>query len=494
MKRYAIIVATDEYTTVKPNTPYCHNDAELLSKTLFDCCDFAQQDINLQLLSPTNHKTPSELIEQLKTIAQQSQPGDTILFYYAGHGTLHNSEPYIILPNTEVSNIEQTALPLRDISNALRLPDRVNIRIFDACHSGYDVRDETNSPPDAEGFVRAITIDQAQGWFTFAACREDEYSHCDPTSRHGIFTYALCEAIQTHEEDKDILPERIKIDVCGRVALWCKQTGHIQTPTLNAAISGNLVMARRKIKQLSAIRQDEPPTDSDAIADVPGRDLIARLALARSLTRIGSEAHIAQLTKYIEQVREVLQARIEMVNSHGCQVSLSKVKSVNNMPNSFKPPIARYIEKESLQALHDIRIIEQREERDNNIFMSILDRKPPRISYDYVISQTHPWPDSYIELKIETDGYLPSGLLYYYLIPLQTKVCLDHGVALTNDPLDINFTLEPRSGYIGFLDFNVESVSAQIDRHVEDGIRALNERYTKRVVERLDYLEREKSR
>ncbi|HBY75635.1 MAG TPA: hypothetical protein DEG47_01155, partial [Cyanobacteria bacterium UBA11148] len=252
MKRYAIILATEEYRYVKPKTLFCHKDAQLLKKTLHEFCDFAEQDITLELLSSDILTTPVSLLDKIRLVAQRTQPGDTILFYYAGHGTLYKGEPYIILPDTNVSNIEQTALALRDVSDILRMPERVNVRIFDACHSGFDVRNQSVSPPDAQGFVRAITTaDRTQGWLTFAACREDEFSHGDPNLSHGVFTYFLCEAIRSFPEDSNILPELLKIKVCEELADWCQKKTHVQTPTMNAAISGNLVIACRKRSILS---------------------------------------------------------------------------------------------------------------------------------------------------------------------------------------------------------------------------------------------------
>src|SRR5690349_16928070 len=107
MKRFAVIVATEEYTHFQP-TPFCHMDAKLLKTTLLSYCDYAQQDVSLHLLSPDNPATPTELLKALRDVAQRTQKGDTVVFFYAGHGHVHNGEPYLNLPTTERQSIEQT--------------------------------------------------------------------------------------------------------------------------------------------------------------------------------------------------------------------------------------------------------------------------------------------------------------------------------------------------------------------------------------------------
>jgi hypothetical protein len=419
MKRYAIIVATEEYTYVKPNTLFCHNDAQLLKKTLHEFCDFAEQDITLELLSLDIPTTPVSLLDKIRLVAERTQPGDTILFYYAGHGTLYKEEPYIILPDTDESNIEKTALALRDVSDILRMPERVNVRIFDACKSGFDVRNQSVSPPDAQGFVRAITTtDRTQGWLTFAACREDEFSHGDPNLSHGVFTYFLCEAIRSFPEDSNILPELLKIKVCEQLADWCQKTTHVQTPTMNAAISGNLVIACRKRNTLSQSQIQKNLADDGSLKEPRTPSVVERLALVRSMIKVGTEEHLTRLAKFMEHIRDALQARIHKVESFDCEVELTPIQSVDRLPKNLKESIALFIKREQLQPVHDIRIIEKRSGGYTSIASALDVFNRPTVSYEYIVEQRFQYPDSYVELRIQSDGYLPSALLYYYLIPL----------------------------------------------------------------------------
>ncbi len=140
MTRYAILISTEEYADFS-KTPFCLADASALEKALVDGCDYAKQHVLTKHLSLKETMSPQAILDEIKASVKGATEGDTILFFYAGHGHLHGSDTFLLLPDTARGRWEETALPLRDISNCLRANGRTNIRIFDACHSGLDVRD-----------------------------------------------------------------------------------------------------------------------------------------------------------------------------------------------------------------------------------------------------------------------------------------------------------------------------------------------------------------
>jgi uncharacterized caspase-like protein len=189
MTRFAIILATEDYKHFT-RTAFCHADAQLLERTLIESCDYARQHVLTRLLSPNETVLPADTLDEIEKLVRGAASGDTILFYYAGHGHLHGSETFLLLPHTEPDAWQQTAIPLGDISDRMRAADRVNVRIFDACHSGIDVRDGAEHL-NPRGFSRAVLEETQQGWITLAACSEDESSYPDVTASNGIFTRAL---------------------------------------------------------------------------------------------------------------------------------------------------------------------------------------------------------------------------------------------------------------------------------------------------------------
>lgn len=186
MTRYAIILSVENYAHFQP-TSFCHADASLLYATLTEHCDYAQQHVLQLKLEADSQESPATILNQIKQVIEGSRPGDTILFYFAGHGDYDKEEDktYLILPKTSPHMYGKTALALDDISNHLRPKDRYCFRFFDACHSGKDVRD-SSALLNSAGFIRKVTNDY-RGWVTLASCAEDQSSYPDPTLKHGIF-------------------------------------------------------------------------------------------------------------------------------------------------------------------------------------------------------------------------------------------------------------------------------------------------------------------
>lgn len=249
MTRYAIIMSVENYKHFTP-TKFTHADSDLIYNTLTKTCDYAEQHAIIFKLSPNDSKSPSEILSEIKSAVLNSTSGDSILFYFAGHGHYQEGKAYLILPDTAPGAYETTALMLDDLSNELRVRERSCFRLFDACHSGIDVRDGEDKP-NSQDFIRSVNHD-ASGWVTLAACKEDQFSISDPKIGHGLFTHYLCEEIASFKPDEPIYPEILKVQITDKVLEHSKTLGNIQTLTLNASISGNISIATRRANIVSS--------------------------------------------------------------------------------------------------------------------------------------------------------------------------------------------------------------------------------------------------
>lgn len=243
MTRYAIIMSVENYKRFSP-TKFTHADSDLIYHTLTKMCDYAEQHVIILKLSPIDSKSPPEILSEIKAAVSNSTSGDSILFYFAGHGHYQEGKTYLILPDTVPGAYETTALMIDDLSNELRVRERSCFRLFDACHSGLDVRDGEDKP-NSQDFIRSINHD-ASGWVTLAACKEDQFSISDPEIGHGLFTNYLCDEISAISPDEPIYPEILKVKITDKVLEHSKTLGYSQTPTLNASISGNISIATRR--------------------------------------------------------------------------------------------------------------------------------------------------------------------------------------------------------------------------------------------------------
>lgn len=236
MKRYAILISCEEYKDFS-NISFCHGDAILIEETLVKYCDYEQENVmNLMLYPNGDNNNPEEVLEKVRNSIDNSEEGDTILFYFAGHGFLEGDNAYLLLPDTSKDNISGTALSIQELNKCLSKNDRANFRIFDACHSGADTRGaKINSFND---------MVSGDGWITLASCAKDEESYPDSKLQQGIFTYCLVQSIKEFNKGEFVFAEDLKLKVCSKVSKWCSENYKKQTPTMNAAVSGNMSIAQ----------------------------------------------------------------------------------------------------------------------------------------------------------------------------------------------------------------------------------------------------------
>lgn len=412
MKRYAIILNVEAYKHFSP-TPFTHEDSKLLSSTLNDLCDYSIQHTLLLNLTPDADKRPDEILSEIRLMVGGSDPGDTVLFYFAGHGHYSEGRSYLILPGTTPGAYERTALPLDDISKELRPPERVCFRVFDSCHSGQDVRSNENVP-DSQSFLRAITHD-ASGWVTLAACREDQYSLSDPKIGHGIFTYYFCEFIRSLKAGEVVLPELLKVGIVEKVLNHARQLGYTQTPTLNASISGNISLA---------LRRAETPKQSLA-PERKDNDLLKRIIVMRNIEDMFAKAKLANM---LESLVTLVKEEFESGNRFGGKLSFGSQIFADDIPDGMVSAVVDFSRGQGFQPRHQLTRHESfSEELPFGISPALYSLFPARkiTNVNYKIAQSKDLPKSAVILEIQGDTRcVPTLKVLIYVIPLQLTVCL----------------------------------------------------------------------
>lgn len=478
MKRYAIILSAENYVEFSP-TPYCHADATLIRKTLMEKCDYAAQHVLSLQLEPNGIESPLTILEKIQETINNSRPGDTILFYFAGHGhKAKDDRTYLLLPDTTLDSLERTGLPLDDISDLLRQAERPCFRIFDACHSGADVRD-VDSVPNSKGFIREVTHDPV-GWVTLAACREDQYSVSDSKLGQGIFTHYLCEFIDRIEKNEDILPELLKIGIVDGVVNHARRLGFMQTPTLNASISGNISLATRRTGG-----SEKKSGESDDEERVP---LSVRISGLRGVPDIIQKDFLEQALKSLVSAMEKnLESELTNAISTGSEISASDI------PSSMKRDIVILAQRQGWNSRHELERWEEETEIAQPPWQSAVMATfyPPtkRKEVYYRIAQPTDMPKSACIINLEGDGRcIPEVSVLVYIIPLQLRVGLIVSAFRKDWP--------PNEYSLKLLSHSSETLRPE-DKPEHAGRLAASasdnicERLTEYVTKRVDELERE---
>lgn len=255
--RYFLGLSCEEYEHYD-NISFCHNDLFLLQETLRCFCDYSNENIISEMVCLDTEENGNRYwYNMLEKICKKSTQNDTILFYFAGHGTILGDDAFLLLPNSLLGDEINTALSLSEINTILKNAKANSFKIIDACHSGMDVRGDIKA-----GFISKI---MDKSWATLASCSEKEYSYPDTQKEQGIFTYFISEAIKKWEKETQITIEELKIAVANMMDKWCQDTGLMQHPTLNASIVGIQSIAIRNGKMaeyeiLRRVQNDETQT------------------------------------------------------------------------------------------------------------------------------------------------------------------------------------------------------------------------------------------
>ncbi len=147
MAKRALVVGINDYAPIGiggPDLNGCVNDARDMANTLV-ICGFPA--LSVRILTNQN-ATKANIISSLTNLVTTSKKGDSIVFYYSGHGTRVAN----IGADFEVDGLDDAICPhdfasagvIRDDEFAAilkQLPTGVNMdAIFDCCHSGTGTR------------------------------------------------------------------------------------------------------------------------------------------------------------------------------------------------------------------------------------------------------------------------------------------------------------------------------------------------------------------
>lgn len=160
---------------------------------------FARTDLRPLLGASASRQ---EILEALDRLARRSDlhPDDRLVLMFAGHGTWvddpqRKGEKLFVFccPEFDLDHWQTTGISSRELYEKLAQIRCRKIVLLDACHSG----EATTNP------VRELTPG-GQGPIIMAACDQKEEAFENAKLGHGLFTYALLEALGERFEQADV--------------------------------------------------------------------------------------------------------------------------------------------------------------------------------------------------------------------------------------------------------------------------------------------------
>ncbi len=206
----AMVVGISEYQDPDiPDLHFAHRDAKAFAQYLQTRPVDKVKPENLKLLT-NNQATGGNVHSALRNLVKDSQTGDKVVIYFAGHGdveTLYPDEPgHLLVFDTPANNYSSNSLRLDDIRrtvNALVSRDIQVLIVTDACHAGKLAGSAVNGSQAATSSM----AEQFNSEIKILSCQSNEYSQEGEQwgDGRGVFSWYLIQGLTgMADTDKDL--------------------------------------------------------------------------------------------------------------------------------------------------------------------------------------------------------------------------------------------------------------------------------------------------
>jgi len=239
---FVLSIGINEYENPAYRLNYAVNDAKAFSETLQDGASRLYFGIHEYFIKDDKANKPA-ITAAFEEIIAAAGPEDVFVFYYAGHGVMSVTasdveEFYMITCN--ITNLygapEQliergiSASDLMEFSR--RIEAEKQVFVIDACHSGGALQSFAQRGAAREKAMAQLA--RSTGTFFLTASQDAQYANEANRLKHGLFTYALLEALlgQADSGDNKITVNELKSYVEDRVPELSEEyQGVAQYPT-----------------------------------------------------------------------------------------------------------------------------------------------------------------------------------------------------------------------------------------------------------------------
>jgi formylglycine-generating enzyme required for sulfatase activity/uncharacterized caspase-like protein len=206
-KNWAIVIGINNYDNLQP-LKYAKRDAEVMAAWFKEEAQFEQVFLFTEDSPPilTNPPIPTQpTFGRLRRFLQAQfenpllKPGDNLWFFFAGHGSRFADQDYLMLPDSDLGDVEHTAISVNYVIQRLRRSGADNVVLFlDAC------RDQGSR------MGLGIGEQRHQGVITFYSCTANQQSWEIDELQHGSFTHTLLQGLRVQGEANCATVERLE--------------------------------------------------------------------------------------------------------------------------------------------------------------------------------------------------------------------------------------------------------------------------------------------
>ncbi len=244
---HVLAVGINKYQNAAYNLNYAQPDAFSFVEKLSQRGNAIFKSVN-RVEIYDEQATKENITTGFKAMIARAKPEDVFMFYYAGHGTLdeENDEEYYLVPTDitklygDPAQLHAKGISATDIRGFLtQIKSQKQIVLMDACHSGGALK-SLSTRGVATDEKAMVQLARSSGIVMIASSGTKQLATEFEVLKHGVFTYALLEALDGKGDngDKKITVNELKFYMEDRVPELTKQYGgQAQYPT--GYITGN---------------------------------------------------------------------------------------------------------------------------------------------------------------------------------------------------------------------------------------------------------------
>ena len=245
-KRWGLIIGINAYDDPNINwLRYAAPDARAIYEVLThpQTGGFKREHLHLLTSGSENEPTRNNILESLALLSQIIQSGDTVLFYFSGHGLTHNGTNYLLPADTRANIPTETAIPLSKVYQSIQKATQ-QIIFLDACHSGWHRDKGAPLGVMSDSFAKVVSSEVA-GRVTLTSCNINESSFEDDSLGSSVFTYYLLKALRGEADtttDSYVTISEANSYVGTKVKAWAFANRRQQNPRISSNISREIVL------------------------------------------------------------------------------------------------------------------------------------------------------------------------------------------------------------------------------------------------------------
>lgn len=273
---YAILVGVNKYDDTKNirSLRYAVADVTEIRNILHDrkFVPYKKSYIYLLTDDSTRKPTRNNVLESLRLVGDRTQPNDTILFYFSGHGIEDEGASYLLPSDTNINILTDSAIALRNVHKKLsESKAKIQVMILDACHSGGVRKDKGIGSSASKEFTERLRnlLLSAEGRVVLSSCSVSESSYEISDKGHGVYSYFLMEALRG-KADKDhdgfVTVNEAHRYVSEVIKDWTFSQRVSQTPRIDSNMSGSIILTTSAMTAIMTEPSPSPVAEGSASA------------------------------------------------------------------------------------------------------------------------------------------------------------------------------------------------------------------------------------